>query len=73
MLSCSAVWAKVAASGYSNGAWASDALIAANGIYKFTIPSTLKPGQYLVRHEIIGEYGISGNAPKSSYLNQVNL
>lgn len=48
------VWAKVAQSGYSNGVWASDALIAANGIYKFTIPSTLKPGQYLVRHEIIG-------------------
>lgn len=49
----SKVWAKVAQSGVTNGVWASDALIAANGIYKFTIPSTLKPGQYLVRHEII--------------------
>jgi len=49
----SVVWAKVAQAGFSNGVWASDALIAANSLYSFTIPSTLKPGQYLVRHEII--------------------
>ncbi|KAF8324074.1 glycoside hydrolase [Clavulina sp. PMI_390] len=53
MPSTSVVWAKVAQSGVTNGVWASDTLIANNGLYKFTIPSTLKPGQYLVRHEII--------------------
>lgn len=55
---CSAVWAKISQSGYSNGAWATDTLIASQSIYKFTIPSSLKPGQYLVRHEIIGMFHI---------------
>ncbi|KAH7104140.1 glycoside hydrolase [Auriculariales sp. MPI-PUGE-AT-0066] len=66
----SAVWFKVAQSGYSNGTldilnihimtmtldegvWASTTLIKNNGIYSFTIPSSLKAGQYIVRHENI--------------------
>jgi hypothetical protein len=50
----SAVWFKVAQSGYSGGKWAAtDVLTAANSIYTFTIPKTLKAGQYLIRNEII--------------------
>nr|CCA94933.1 putative glycoside hydrolase family 61 [uncultured eukaryote] len=48
-----AVWFKVAQSGYSNGTWASTALINNKSIYQFTIPKTLAPGQYIIRHEII--------------------
>ncbi|KAF9018447.1 glycoside hydrolase family 61 protein [Hymenopellis radicata] len=51
----SAVWFKVAESGKNSaGLWAAtDLLTASNSIYTFTIPSTLKAGQYIIRHEII--------------------
>ncbi|KZV89121.1 family 61 putative glycoside hydrolase [Exidia glandulosa HHB12029] len=49
----SAVWFKVHQAGYSNGVWASTALINSGGLYTFTIPKSLKAGQYLVRHEIL--------------------
>ncbi|KAL0951979.1 hypothetical protein HGRIS_008632 [Hohenbuehelia grisea] len=51
----SAVWFKVHEVGKdASGVWqAPTKLIAANGIYKFTIPPKLKAGQYLIRHEII--------------------
>ncbi|KAF8597991.1 glycoside hydrolase [Ceratobasidium sp. AG-I] len=50
----SAVWFKVAEQGLVNGKWAAtDILLANNGIYSFTIPSTLKAGQYIIRHEIL--------------------
>ena len=41
----SAVWFKVHQDGYSNGAWASDRLLANKGIYTFTIPKSLKAGK----------------------------
>ncbi|KAF7980238.1 hypothetical protein HWV62_39367 [Athelia sp. TMB] len=49
-----AVWFKVAESGKTaSGLWAStDILTADDSIYTFTIPSTLKAGQYIVRHEM---------------------
>lgn len=51
----SAVWFKVAESGKtSSGQWAAtDLLKATNWVYTFTIPASLQPGQYIVRHEII--------------------
>ncbi|QRV97102.1 glycoside hydrolase family 61 protein [Ceratobasidium sp. AG-Ba] len=50
----SAVWFKVAEQGLVNGKWAASELLLANkGIYTFTIPASLKAGQYLIRHEII--------------------
>ncbi|KAG7085943.1 hypothetical protein E1B28_003471 [Marasmius oreades] len=51
----SAVWFKIDESGKdSDGVWAaSDKLDANNGIYKVTIPKNLKPGQYIIRHEVI--------------------
>lgn len=56
LLLLSAVWVKVAESGYTNGVWATKALIDNQSIYSFSLPSTLMPGQYLIRHEIIGTY-----------------
>ncbi|KAH8823790.1 glycoside hydrolase family 61 protein F [Flagelloscypha sp. PMI_526] len=51
----SAVWFKVAQAGKaSDGTWAAtDGLYATNSVYSFKIPSTLKAGQYIIRHEII--------------------
>ncbi|EIM86641.1 glycoside hydrolase family 61 protein [Stereum hirsutum FP-91666 SS1] len=50
-----AVWFKVAEAGKAaDGTWASTTgLTATDSIYTFTVPATLKPGQYIVRHEII--------------------
>ncbi|KAL5480820.1 hypothetical protein ACEPAI_9760 [Sanghuangporus weigelae] len=50
-----AVWFKVAEAGKTaDGKWAAtDLLYADNSIAYFTIPASLKPGQYVVRHEII--------------------
>ncbi|EJD49498.1 glycoside hydrolase [Auricularia subglabra TFB-10046 SS5] len=53
----SKVFFKVAEAGYSNGVWAATKLINNNGIYTFTVPKSLKAGQYLVRHEIIALHG----------------
>jgi hypothetical protein len=49
-----AVWFKVAQSGKTAaGLWAAtDLLTASNSIYSFTIPAKLKPGQYIIRHEM---------------------
>ncbi|TFK66850.1 glycoside hydrolase family 61 protein [Pluteus cervinus] len=51
----SAVWFKVAQTGKTaDGKWAAtDLLTASNSVYTFTIPSKLKAGQYIIRHEII--------------------
>ena len=43
----SAQWFKVDASGYSDGEWASAQLIANGNKWYSTIPSELKPGQYV--------------------------
>ncbi|KAG8682861.1 Esterase/lipase/thioesterase, partial [Ceratobasidium sp. 395] len=54
----SAVWFKVDESGLVNGKWAATDILKANkSIYTFTIPASLKPGQYVVRHEIIALHG----------------
>lgn len=47
----SEVWFKVAESGKSSsGVWAATDLINNNGVYSFTIPNGLKPGQYIIRY-----------------------
>ncbi|KAJ1300408.1 hypothetical protein OPQ81_005228 [Rhizoctonia solani] len=50
-----AVWFKVAEQGYENGKWAATDILTGenNSIARFTIPASLKAGQYLIRHEII--------------------
>ncbi|KAL0633107.1 hypothetical protein Q9L58_008007 [Maublancomyces gigas] len=49
-----AVWTKLAQDGLNGGSWAVDKLIANKGRHGLTIPSSLKPGDYLIRAEIIG-------------------
>ncbi|THH05219.1 hypothetical protein EW145_g4961 [Phellinidium pouzarii] len=50
-----AVWFKVAEAGKTAaGLWASTDILTENdSIYTFTVPTSLKPGQYIIRHEII--------------------
>ncbi|KAG8934947.1 Esterase/lipase/thioesterase [Tulasnella sp. 419] len=51
----SAVWFKVHQAGLdlATNKWAALKLIDDGNVYTFTVPSTLAPGQYLIRHEII--------------------
>ncbi|RKU40431.1 hypothetical protein DL546_002210 [Coniochaeta pulveracea] len=49
----SAVWTKIAEEGYDGASWAVAKLIANKGKKDFTLPSTLAPGKYLIRQEII--------------------
>ncbi|THH00499.1 hypothetical protein EW026_g2044 [Hermanssonia centrifuga] len=48
-----AKWFKLDEDGYDNGVWASTKLIQNNLSASTTIPADLKPGEYLIRHEII--------------------
>jgi cellulase len=48
-----AAWTKLAESGYSDGKWAVDVLIANRGKHSVVLPSSLAPGDYLLRAEII--------------------
>lgn len=59
----SAVWFKVHEEGKdSAGNWAAwEKLIIQNkGVYTFTIPKNLRPGQYLIRHEIVALHSAYG-------------
>jgi cellulase len=49
----SPVWTKIAEEGYDGASWAVAKLIANKGKKDFTLPSTLAPGKYLIRQEII--------------------
>lgn len=59
--------------GYSPGRWAADELIANNNSWTLTIPSTIAPGNYVLRHEIIAlqEAQYAGGA--QSYPQCVNI
>ena len=49
-------WFKIHHEGKSEeGVWAVDRLYAAVGWYNFTLPECIAPGNYLMRHEIIGK------------------
>ncbi|CAE6514569.1 unnamed protein product [Rhizoctonia solani] len=52
------VWFKIDEAGLDNGKWAAtDVLLSQNGLWTVTIPQSLQPGQYLMRHEIIALHG----------------
>ncbi|KAJ2711019.1 hypothetical protein H4R19_003457 [Coemansia spiralis] len=52
------VWVKIYEDGWNNDTkWATDRLINNNGILTFTIPACIKPGNYLLRTEIIALHG----------------
>ncbi|KAI0792612.1 endoglucanase-4 [Abortiporus biennis] len=50
-------WFKIQQESYSNGIWASDALANNNHSYTVNIPSSIAPGEYLLRHEILALHG----------------
>ncbi|KAF7558549.1 hypothetical protein G7046_g5614 [Stylonectria norvegica] len=47
------IWSKIAEDGYDGSEWAVDKLIQNKGKNDFTLPSSLAPGQYIIRQEII--------------------
>ncbi|RYO87734.1 hypothetical protein DL766_004996 [Monosporascus sp. MC13-8B] len=49
-----AIWTKIDEDGYDGSKWAVEKLVANKGKKDFTLPSSLAPGQYLVRQEMIG-------------------
>ncbi|KAG9384676.1 Glycosyl hydrolase family 61 [Pyrenophora tritici-repentis] len=44
---------KIAAAGFDGGKWAATKLIANNNTWSVTVPESIAPGQYVLRHEII--------------------
>lgn len=69
---------KIAASGVVNpspvpGKWASDNLAANNNTWTVKIPSTLKAGNYVLRHEIIALHGAGSTNGAQNYPQCVNL
>ncbi|MCJ1415343.1 hypothetical protein MMC32_001675 [Xylographa parallela] len=55
------------------GKWASDQLIANNNSWTVTIPSTIAPGSYVLRHEIIALHSAENANGAQNYPQCVNL
>ncbi|CAL8584780.1 hypothetical protein XPA_010366 [Xanthoria parietina] len=55
------------------GKWASDKLIAANNSWTVTIPKTVAPGNYVLRHEIIALHSANKQDGAQNYPQCVNL
>ncbi|KAL1720230.1 glycoside hydrolase, partial [Schizophyllum commune] len=60
------VWVKIGEMGYENGQWAVEKLIADGGKFDFTIPSSVAPGDYLFRAEILALHEADGLASNSA-------
>ncbi|KAI9815770.1 MAG: hypothetical protein M1827_002166 [Pycnora praestabilis] len=55
------------------GTWASDQLIANNNSWTVTIPSTIAPGNYVLRHEIIALHSAEDANGAQNYPQCINL
>jgi len=55
------------------GVWASDQLISANNSWTVTIPATIAPGSYVLRHEIIALHTAENANGAQNYPQCVNL
>ncbi|KAL2368029.1 murein transglycosylase [Blastomyces gilchristii SLH14081] len=55
------------------GKWASDDLIANNNTWRLTIPSTIAPGNYVLRHEIIALHSAHEDNGAQNYPQCFNL
>ncbi|KAK3328264.1 glycosyl hydrolase family 61-domain-containing protein [Cercophora scortea] len=60
-------------SGGAPGVWASDTLIANNNSWLVQIPATLKPGNYVLRHEIIALHSAGQTNGAQAYPQCFNL
>lgn len=57
----------------SPGTWASDQLIANNNSWSITVPSTIAPGNYVLRHEIIALHSAGSTDGAQNYPQCINL
>ncbi|RDW92665.1 hypothetical protein BP5796_02059 [Coleophoma crateriformis] len=64
---------KIQEKGLTNAAWASDELIANNKSWVIDIPSTIAPGNYVLRHEIIALHGAGSTDGAQNYPQCINL
>ena len=55
------------------GSWASDKLIAANNSWTVTIPKSIAPGNYVLRHEIIALHSGENDDGAQNYPQCINL
>lgn len=55
------------------GSWASDKLIAANNSWTVTVPESIAPGNYVLRHEIIALHSANNPDGAQNYPQCINL
>lgn len=68
-------WVKIDEAGYDAATkeWAAIALIKNNNTWSTTVPSTLAPGQYVFRHEIIALHGAQSANGAQNYPQCMNI
>ena len=59
--------------GYQDGQWAATKLIANNLTWSVTVPSSIAPGQYVLRHEIIALHSAGQENGAQNYPKCINL
>lgn len=64
---------KIDGAGYNNGVWAADALVNNGNSWLVQIPADLKPGNYVLRHEIIALHGAGSVNGAQAYPQCFNL
>jgi hypothetical protein len=63
---------KIQEGGYTNGQWETDRMLKAGKISSALIPSNLKPGNYVLRHEAIALHG-ARNSDSQQYPQCINI
>lgn len=64
---------KIDEAGYTDGEWAATKLINNNLTWSVTVPSTIAPGQYVLRHEIIALHSAGEENGAQNYPKCINL
>ncbi|KAF3033509.1 hypothetical protein E8E12_004882 [Didymella heteroderae] len=64
---------KIDAAGYEDGQWAATKLINNNLTWSVTVPSSIAPGQYVLRHEIIALHSANQENGAQNYPKCINL
>ncbi|KAI4926964.1 uncharacterized protein J4E92_006126 [Alternaria infectoria] len=64
---------KIDAAGFEDGKWASDKLIANNNTWTVTVPDSIAPGQYVLRHEIIALHSAGQENGAQNYPKCINI
>jgi len=67
-------WFKINEAGlYSDGTWASDKLIADDNTWTLSLPSSIKAGNYVMRHELLALHSASSVGGAQFYMQCTNL